>query len=73
MREYFTRKRLVSVCKVSWRYVLVGAIVALTLAAFATGIGVDALSRFFGTIAWTLASIAVVAGLIGETAPEVPS
>jgi len=72
MRELITRERLVAACAASWRMVLVVAIAALALAAFATAIGAGALSRLFGTAAWSLAVVAVVAGLIAEPAPRTP-
>jgi len=71
-REFFTRERFVTACAASWRIVLVVAIGALALAAFATAIGAGALSRFFGTAAWSLAVVAVIAGLIAEPAPRTP-
>jgi hypothetical protein len=72
MRELVTRERLVATCAAWWRLVLAAAIAALVLAAFATGIGNDALSRCFGTVAWFLAIVAVTAGLIAEYVPGEP-
>ena len=72
MRELITRERLVMACAASWRIVLVIAIGSLALAAFATAIGAGALSRFFGTAAWSLAVIAAIGGLIAEPTPRTP-
>jgi len=67
------RKAVVRAATVGWRPLVILAIVALALAALATVSGNHALSRTFGTLAWTAAFIGSVSGLLVGVGRKVPT
>jgi hypothetical protein len=67
------RRKIVRVASIGWRALLVVAIVSLALAALATVSGNDALSRTFGTIAWSTAFAGSVSGLLAGAGSRVPA
>jgi hypothetical protein len=61
------------VASVGWRALVIVAIVSLALAALATISGNDALSRTFGTLAWSAAFVGSVSGLLVGAGRKVPA
>jgi len=54
----------------AWRKLLVAAVVALVMAAFATLIGARGIASTAGTFAWGLALAGAIAGLVREPARD---